>query len=404
MKPLGRGLSLFISGLVCNVDGVGGYSSRTGSGHEAFDHLQTGLVVKPVDDYNPETPIVWVDRTTLPFSVECLIAFVWVCMVAGLPCLAIKLESHAITASQLKTYGAMWLALAGGVYLFTQVLLFQSSHFDTQRPLTMVECVYLMSQILTTVGYGDITPAKPRGQVFVALYVILSLVVIANVLSEVIGLTTSHIEKHAEQMQKLWEQAVQRQVSGKHSEEDRAKLSAGRWVRTHLQPLPWKNFLNSLLTWLLCVLIGVLFFVNYPGENRTPFQAVYMSVITLSTVGFGAFTPLTEMGKAFGAFWMLFGSAAMLGLVSSCCELIAVMKMREQLDPKQAQANDAELALQQPPRMDNYAFLRFGLLQSNATSQFDLQLFETIFKELGPDSDGTVSKDAILKYLERHGL
>merc|ERR1719221_1792560 len=61
----------------------------------------------------------------------------------------------------------------------------------------------------------------------------------------------------------------------------------------------------STFNFLVLVALGVLFYHLYPGEEKTVFNAVYMSVITLSTVGFGVVTPQTEAGKVFGAFWML---------------------------------------------------------------------------------------------------
>merc|ERR1719507_925968 len=85
----------------------------------------------------------------------------------------------------ITTTVVMLSSFLGGIWLFTNLLFFQSSHFEGIRSLTLVECVYLMSQVLTTVGYGDITPAKPRAQVFVALYVLFSLLLIANTVSEV---------------------------------------------------------------------------------------------------------------------------------------------------------------------------------------------------------------------------
>merc|ERR1712190_391482 len=38
----------------------------------------------------------------------------------------------------------------------TNIVEFNSAHWTGSRPLTTVEAVYLLSQILTTVGYGDI--------------------------------------------------------------------------------------------------------------------------------------------------------------------------------------------------------------------------------------------------------
>merc|ERR1719329_2002982 len=66
----------------------------------------------------------------------------------------------------------------------------------------------------------------------------------------------------------------------------------------------------------------ILFFHLYPGEGKTWFQAIYMSVITLSTVGFGAFTPNTTGGMIFASFWMIFGSAALVSVVGAFTNLI----------------------------------------------------------------------------------
>merc|ERR1719291_967610 len=84
------------------------------------------------------------------------------------------------------------------------------------------------------------------------------------------------------------------------------------------------------------VMIGVLFWHFYPGEGKTWLQGVYMSVITLSTVGFGAFTPQTEAGKVFGAFWMLWGSMALLGLVGAFAEVHEQRKCLERFNPDEA--------------------------------------------------------------------
>merc|ERR1719375_1599688 len=100
------------------------------------------------------------------------------------------------------------LVVFGGFFLFTNVLLFQSIHFKTIRPLTMVECIYFMAQVITTVGYGDITPAKVRGQVFVGMYVIGALFVISMLISD---LTNVVVNRAKDYRQKLLDQRAQEQ-------------------------------------------------------------------------------------------------------------------------------------------------------------------------------------------------
>merc|ERR1719241_2864 len=94
----------------------------------------------------------------------------------------------------------MLCVLFGGLYLFTNIILFKSGHFEEVRSLTTVECIYFMSQIITTVGYGDITPAKPRGQVFVALYVLGALFVIAMLVSQIIEHCTQLLHQQREKL------------------------------------------------------------------------------------------------------------------------------------------------------------------------------------------------------------
>merc|ERR1719183_1149580 len=56
------------------------------------------------------------------------------------------------------------------------------------------------------------------------------------------------------------------------------------------------------------------------GNDMTYMEAFYMSCITLTTVGFGDFTPMSWHGRIFGAFWMLFGVAAMGNFVRAFSE------------------------------------------------------------------------------------
>merc|ERR1719263_1434968 len=80
---------------------------------------------------------------------------------------------------------------------------------------------------------------------------------------------------------------------------------------------------------MLIDITWICFFVLYPGEGKTWMEAAYMSLITLSTVGFGFFTPITEGGMIFGAFMMLFGTAALVNVISNFTALMVKMKNYE---------------------------------------------------------------------------
>lgn len=379
-------------------------------------------------DYNRETP--WREVTPwkedqdqrLPFSVEATIAFVWVTMVAAMPFIVIKLEGKDFTKVQAVVFFIMWVILFGGVFLFTQILYFQSAHFDTQRHLTVVESVYFLAQVLTTVGYGDVTPARPRAQVFVALYVLFSLLVIANVISEVGACISKHVRRVGSETMKRWRQAqelVQDQwdtITGGEEEKEiaeeaspgssdkmtpRMRLRRKSLSYFELKPpaLDFLSVLGSSIQFIFFVVLGVSFYHNYPGENKTLFDSIYMSVITLSTVGFGVITPQTEAGKVFGAFWMLFGSGALVGLVGSLTDLYGQIKVRElwnQRDLKQERTDFIEAL---PEELDKYEFFKQSLLFKGTVEASDLEALEAIFDHMKKRADGMVSKTDVQEIL-----
>jgi len=78
---------------------------------------------------------------------------------------------------------------------------------------------------------------------------------------------------------------------------------------------------RALLLMALGVLtIGVVFYVNV--EHWSLVDAVYFSVVTLGTVGYGDITPKTDLGKIFTTFYIIFGLAVIGGFFATLGRLI----------------------------------------------------------------------------------
>jgi len=235
-----------------------------------------------------------------------------------------------------------------------------------------VECIYFMSQVITTVGYGDICPAKPRGQVFVGLYVLGALFLIAMIISSL----TDHMVKLAEDYKEK-----QRAASSLTARE-RFANTLFKGEKPTMGPL-----LSALMYFAILDICWILFFVNYPGEGKTWGQAIYMSIVTLSTVGFGAFTPVTEAGMIFGAFMMLFGSAALVNVIGEFATLMCNLNQYEQiLAEKSTGIVDTLRNMVKPgsKAVSELQFLRFGLLQMKSVDPEDIDRILKVFKTLGP--------------------
>lgn len=333
--------------------------------------------------------IKWPETSAVPQSVQVLLAGTWILMLGSLPFIMPIIDRKPVTKTQLGVGAAMLTVLFGGFFLFTNIILFQSVHFKTVRPLTIIECIYFMSQVITTVGYGDITPAKARGQVFVGFYVLGALTVIAMLISDI----TNHVVAMAQAYK-----------------ERRYEANNPGWRDNRVRDLrslikPEKPSPNQLLISLGCFgvidIIWVIFFSCYPGEGKTVFQALYMSVITLSTVGLGYFTPVTEGGMIFGAFFMLFGTAALVSTIGNFTELMVKLNEYERFkEDCSGEAIDLlKTVTKGKDQVTELQFLKFALLQMDSVPEGTLVHIQEAFDNLKP-TKGVLDISTVRKSLE----
>jgi len=348
--------------------------------------------------YNDETPLV-IDGKDLGITIEGIAAGIFVCMIASVPLVIACLEAKP-TRTDIVQSVVLLLWLVSCVYLFTHVVKFQSVHFVGQRPLTLVETIYLMAQVLTTVGHGDILPADATAQVVVGLYVLFTILLIADMISAVIHLAIARTREYTKELAFFSQERLEEVASCSVS----SSGNHGIQLCHHRNAsLPWRKFLKTLAAFLLLVLVGVLFYHYYPGENKTWWQGTYMSIITLTTVGFGSELPATEAGKVFGSFWMLFGVVSLLSLVSGLTELMLAIKAREQWSQEEAKLEIERLRKRLSLSTENsknlmvsrHEFLRFALVHSTMIGREELEKIDTTFQAFGPNEDDDVPLELI---------
>jgi len=344
------------------------------------------------DDTWMSTAVVkklWPEKSSFSLLAQYLFAGTWIFMISVLPFVVPILDGKPVTQTQKMVGAAMLGVLFGGLYLFTHIILFQSSHFDKVRSLTTVECIYFMSQVITTVGYGDITPAKPRGQVFVSLYVLGALFVIAMLVSQIIEHFTMILHQHRE---KLW--GMSPRADGKYNKATVHDL-------LHPERPSLKSFLTSLISFIIIDILWVVFFTTFPGEDKTVFTAIYMSLITLTTVGFGAITPDTEAGMIFAAFFMIVGSASIVSVIGKFCEFVYKMIDFERFGPevkREAVAHLKRIA-KVDGKVTELEFLQFIVLRQDLMTEGEVEGICGVFEGLNPQK-GEVSFSKVEKAID----
>merc|ERR1719310_943291 len=337
--------------------------------------------------------VEWKAESELPPVLQYTFAGLWITMLCSIPFILPMVDRRPVTKTQMIVGGLMLVVLLGGFWLFTNIILFQSVHFKKIRPLTVVECIYFMSQVITTVGYGDVTPAKIRGQVFVGLYVIGAMFIIAMVISDLTNHLVSMAKEYKHKLAS--EKADQAAAAGGAAE---LTLQRSKTVKNLVavekpsaQPL-----LTALAVFAVIDLCWVAFFALNEKEGKTVFQAVYMSVITLSTVGFGYFTPVTEPGMVFAAFFMLFGCAALVNVITSFTELMVKLNEWERCNEDRTAESMASLKSLTggSDTVTEAQFMEFTLLQLQCVSEEQLQEIREVYKSLKP-SQGVVRRQSV---------
>mmetsp|Transcript_12270 Transcript_12270/g.21320 ORF Transcript_12270/g.21320 Transcript_12270/m.21320 type:complete len:432 (+) Transcript_12270:32-1327(+) len=217
----------------------------------------------------------------------------------------------------------LWFVL--GAFFFTQVLHFTSGI----RHLTLIESIFLSAQIFTTVGYGDYTIATDAGLIFMAAYVLLGVSIVATLVGNLVDTYFGKAADKADSMIK------------------------SKFLKKHL----------STICILLFIFVSTLFWGLIPGEDLTFVQAFYMTIVTLTTVGFGYYTPTTPLGMAVAAPWMVVGTV-FLGHVLSDFSSMVIDQRQTQSTKASAMKYFEKVTKASEGRLDRIGFLSFEMIRS----------------------------------------
>jgi voltage-gated potassium channel len=112
---------------------------------------------------------------------------------------------------------------------------------------------------------------------------------------------------------------------------------------------------RKLIQWsailLAFILVGSLGYVWLEGWDF--FDALYMTVITLTTVGYGEVRPLTRVGRAYTMVLMLAGIGVMFYLITGLARIIVEGEIRDALGKRKLQRDIQKLH-------DHYIICGFG--------------------------------------------
>ena len=214
-------------------------------------------------------------------------------------------------------------ALALAIYLAAGI-----AFLSVQQEWTPLTAFYVVVQIITTIGYGDITVTH-HGKIFMTVYVLLGTLLVANIVNSLCDILMQQAEQS-------FDESLSKVRSKLIPSEDKKPA----------KPSVWQDLAHAVSIYLFFVVTWATFFATYEactcsygsthadgclsetcpetgGYTLTPVEAVYMAVITFSTVGFGDYSPKTQLGRLVGSVWMLLGVLSFGNVVAAVSKVIA---------------------------------------------------------------------------------
>lgn len=269
---------------------------------------------------------------------------------------------------------------------------------------------YFMVQVVTTIGYGDVLASEPRMKLFMSFYVIAAVMIIANIFS---NLVEKMFSAKQENFQKMMQEAQN------HSDENERQKSKDKREAVQRNKVLW-----WFMLFLLFVVAGTVFYslqepcscsygktfiegcVEGPrcpktgGAVKTWVDNFYMSVITLTTVGFGDHSPKSKLGRCFGCIWMLLGVIVTGQFISTFGNYFLEQKKskrRKVFDSVNAELFN-KLDKDRSGHLSLVEFRSYALVKYELVSQEDLDKIDGLFKKMDQDGSGSVSLEEIQKY------
>eukprot|EP00930_Biecheleria_cincta_P045064 TRINITY_DN31058_c0_g1_i1.p1 TRINITY_DN31058_c0_g1~~TRINITY_DN31058_c0_g1_i1.p1 ORF type:complete len:422 (+),score=51.08 TRINITY_DN31058_c0_g1_i1:105-1370(+) len=268
-----------------------------------------------------------------------------------------------------------------GIVVFTQELTFGKD----RRHLTIFEAIYLCTQIMTTVGYGDFEPSTKVAFGFIACYLVLGVTFFGLLFAEVLNFANGS----------------QKQLGNVNTMGARTSAVKQRHVR-HTQGR-YDQLFQALIPCVLLAILGTLFFHYYPGEDKPFWQAFYTSVVSLTSVGFASFHPVTQVGYLFTSVWLLLGvtsTANMIVTLGNCLFHYRKEVRAEHMGMEVLRRMDRD----QRGKVDKLEFLRFELVRRGHCDADEIDDVLELFAELDSQKRGEIDVHHLESFVSSESL
>lgn len=272
---------------------------------------------------------------------------------------------------------------------------------------TFVTSLYVGTQIVTTVGYGDIS-ISPQFRLCVCIFAFGGIALVANILNDLCNaFLDSQMESVRAKLRK-----VEALASNSIKDEKEAAENLGAM----------NGLVSAFVIFTIFVLGGAAFFVFFEpcscsygvtaidgcvagaqcastgGMTHGWKSSIYMAVITLTTIGFGDVTPVSESGRVFSCVWMLLGVIAAGNFVTAIGAFIEEKKKESTVTEAVDRQTFDRLDKDKSGALSRSEFRSWVLIKEGLVAPEDLERLDNLFDTIDSNKNQRLSYDELQAY------
>ncbi|KAK8650629.1 hypothetical protein V6N13_140261 [Hibiscus sabdariffa] len=173
---------------------------------------------------------------------------------------------------------------------------FNTGEFSGTETHPVVDALYFCIVTMCTIGYGDITPLTPATKIFACVFVLVGFGFIDILLSGVVGYVLD-----------LQENMI---LTGIHMKKSHHGFSARNYIVDVDKGRMRIRLKVGLALGVVVLCIGIGSLMLYFVEGLDWIDSFYLSVMSVTTVGYGDRAFKTLAGRLFAGVWLLFSTLA----------------------------------------------------------------------------------------------
>jgi potassium channel subfamily K len=279
-------------------------------------------------------------------------------------------------------FGLVLSYLIAGIIFYTQI-----------ENWSVLNCIYYSIVIVTTVGYGDVTPKTNDGKIFTIFYAFYGIVTIGMALGRLASAFLDRqksIAKNASRklLQNVDKAAVDTSGGKSHlpSSMPKKKKTYLKWVR-----LIFNKSNKAIVLAILPIFVSIGCGLIIGAIEGWPIlDCFYYTIITITTIGFGDLSPSTTAGKIVAIFYLPLSVISVAHSIGAVMEEIGKRSvMKQKISMKELIAMDSD----GDGQVSQMEYVCYMLVKLGKAEQEDIEEIIAQFRKLDKDGSGVLDKD-----------